>query len=199
MMSVGDGLTGDHNRDEDAFFKTTWPLLGELGYLGFLIPAEYGGQNFSASEYTVAIETIAEYDPMAAYSINEHSTIGSLGLVKFGTQAQKKKYLPLLASGKLVAAFGLSEPEHGSDVTSITTSAVKKGNKYVLSGKKIHLSLAAKADLYTVVASVRDGGGVKNTMFLVERTGNGLRLGTENTSPAGYITSGSRLHHSGRM
>ena len=102
---------------------------------GFLIPAEYGGQNFSASEYTVAIETIAEYDPMAAYSINEHSTIGSLGLVKFGTEAQKKKYLPLLASGKLVAAFGLSEPEHGSDVTSITTSAVKKGNKYVLSGK----------------------------------------------------------------
>ena len=82
-------------------------------------------KNFSASEYTVAIETIAEYDPMAAYSINEHSTIGSLGLVNFGTEA-KRKNTSIAASGKLVAAFGLSEPEHGSDVDLITTSAVKK-------------------------------------------------------------------------
>lgn len=181
----------DHGRDEDKFFKNTWPLLGELNFLGFLIAKENGGRGFSALEYVIALETIAEIDPMAAYVINEHSTIGGLGVTTSGSKSQKEKYLNKLANGKMLAAFGLTEPEHGSDVTSVSTKAVQVGDKYIIDGKKIHISLAARADLYTVVAGVSVNSKVQNTAFLIERTNKGLRIGDENTSPPGYLIPGA--------
>ena len=93
----------NHGRDVAMFWEKTWPILGELGFLGFLISKENGGRGYSAQEYVVALETIAELDPMAAYVINEHSTIGGLGVSTTGSQLQKDKYLDKLATGKMVA------------------------------------------------------------------------------------------------
>lgn len=180
-----------HGRDEETFFKTTWPLLGELGFLGFLISKENGGRGYTAQEYVIALETIAELDPMAAYVINEHSTIGGLGVSTSGSQRSKDNYLDKLAIGKMLAGFGLTEPGHGSDVTSLKTTAVKVGDKYVIDGKKIHISLAANADLFTVVAAVEEGSKRLSTAFLVERTNKGLRIGEENSSPPGYLIPGA--------
>jgi len=190
-MSGVNELTGGHKRNRDVFFKKTWSLLGDLGFPGFLMPEEYGGRDLSASEYAMAMETIAEFDPMAAYTINEHCSIGSLCIVKFGSEAQKKKYLPSLASGKIIGAFGLTEPDHGSDVTLISTKAEKDGDGYVLNGKKIHLSLAANADLYTITTSVTVNEKAQGTMFILERNNKGLKNGLEDTSPAGYIIPGA--------
>ena len=181
----------DHGRDEEEFFKTTWPILGELGFLGFLISKENGGRGYSAQEYVIALETIAELDPMAAYVINEHSTIGGLGISTSGSQGSKDKYLDKLATGKMLAGFGLTEPNHGSDVTSLNTTAVKVGDKYIIDGKKIHISLAANADLFTVVAAVEQDSKRLSTAFLIEKTNKGLRLGEENSSPPGYLIPGA--------
>ena len=190
-MSDNKDLTGGHKRNREAFFNNTWPLLGNLGFPGSLMPEANGGKDLSATEYATAMETIAEFDPMAAYSINEHCSIGSLCIVKFGSEDQKKKYLPDMAKGKIIGAFGLTEPEHGSDVTSISTKAQKDGDGYVLNGKKIHLSLAADADLYTVTTSVMLNEKPQGTMFLVERSNKGLKVGSEDTSPDGYIIPGA--------
>ena len=181
----------DHGRDEEEFFKTTWHILGELGFLGFLISKENGGRGYSAQEYVIALETIAELDPMAAYVINEHSTIGGLGISTSGSQGSKDKYLDKLATGKMLAGFGLTEPNHGSDVTSLNTTAVKVGDKYIIDGKKIHISLAANADLFTVVAAVEQDSKRLSTAFLIEKTNKGLRLGEENSSPPGYLIPGA--------
>jgi len=174
-----------------SFFKTTWPILGELGFLGFLISKENGGRGYSAQEYVIALETIAELDPMAAYVINEHSTIGGLGISTSGSQGSKDKYLDKLATGKMLAGFGLTEPNHGSDVSSLNTTAVKVGDKYIIDGKKIHISLAANADLFTVVAAVKQDSKRLSTAFLIEKSNKGLRLGEENSSPPGYLIPGA--------
>ena len=181
------GFACEHGRDEGKFFQMTWPILGELGFLGFLISKEMGGRGFSALEYVIALETIAGLDPMAAYVINEHSTIGGLGVSTSGSKSQKDKYLDKLATGKMLAAFGLTEPEHGSDVTSLSTTAVKVGDKYIIDGKKIHISLAARADLFTVIAGVSENSKKLSTAFLIEKTNKGLRIGEESTSPSGYL------------
>ena len=180
-----------HGRDVEKFWKTTWHLLGELGFLGFLISKENGGRGFSAVEYVIALETIAELDPMAAYVINEHSTIGGLGVSTTGSQLQKDQYLDKLATGKMLAGFGLTEPGHGSDVTSLKTIAEKAGDKYVINGKKIHISLAAQADIFTVVAGVDVDGKFLNTAFLIEKANPGLRMGEEDSSPHGYLIPGA--------
>jgi len=145
----------------------------------------------NAVEYVVALETIPELDPMAAYVVNEHSTIGGLGVSTNGSRSQRDAYLHNLATGEMLAAFGLTEPGHGSDVTSLKTTAVKKGDKNILEGKKIHISLAAHADLFTVVAAVADGTERLSTAFLIERENKGLRLGEENSSPPGYLIPGA--------
>tara|TARA_Y100000588_G_C14264450_1_gene929134 strand:- start:606 stop:1751 length:1146 start_codon:yes stop_codon:yes gene_type:complete len=181
----------NHGRDVAVFWEKTWPMLGELGFLGFLISKENGGRGYSAQEYVIALETIAGLDPMAAYVINEHSTIGGLGVSTTGSQLQKDKYLDKLATGKILAGFGLTEPGHGSDVTSLKTTAVKDGGNYLINGKKIHISLAEQADIFTVVAGVPTDEKNLNTAFLIEKANPGLRMGEENSSPEGYLIPGA--------
>ena len=190
-ISSNGNFPDDHGRDVETFWKTTWPLLKDLGFLGFLISKENGGWGLSAVEYVIALETIAKMDPMAAYVINEHSTIGGLGVSTNGSQSQKDQYLDKLATGEMLAGFGLTEPGHGSDVTSLTTTALKVDEKYIINGKKIHISLAAQADIFTVVAGVKVDGKLLNTAFLIEKANPGLRMGKENSSPPGYLIPGA--------
>lgn len=183
-----DGVPADHGRDVDRFYAETVPALAERGLFGLLIPQAYGGRGYTVEQYVEAIEEIAAHDMMSAYSVNEHSTIGTLGLVQHGSEQQKSELLPGLASGDVLAAFCLTEPASGSDITSLGTQAEQRDGGYVLTGKKIHISLAHHARLFTVLAQVKGPeGSAPKAAFLVSRNTPGLSNGPENSSPPGYL------------
>lgn len=187
-LSSDGGVPRDHGRDVEKFFSTTVPALGARGLFGLLMPKEYGGSAHSVSEYVVALETIGEFDMMAAYSINEHSTIGSLPLVQYGSAEQRAELLPQMASGSMLAAFCLTEPASGSDVRTLATTAEPEQDGFVLNGKKIHISLAHHAGMFTVLAEVPSLEGKRQkTAFLLPAHQQGVSLGPENSSPPGYL------------
>lgn len=187
-LHEGSGVPRDHGRDIETFYAKTVPALAERGLFGLLIPKEYGGRGLSVTEYIAAMESIGAYDLMAAYTINEHSTIGSLPLISHGTEEQKRYWLPRLAEGSVLAAFCLTEPKSGSDVTSLATKAEPVSGGYRINGKKIHISLAHHAGLFTVLTELADTGGAqRKTAFLMSRETEGLSNGPENSSPPGYL------------
>ncbi len=128
--------------------------LADLGVFGMSIPEEYGGYGFSASAYCRATEEIGRTDAALGILIGGHQSIGLKGLLLFGTEAQKKRWLPKLASGEMIAAFALTEPEAGSDAASIKTTAVfdEKTNEFVLNGTKHWISNGGFAEFFTVFA-----------------------------------------------
>lgn len=128
--------------------------MKEMGLFGLSIPEAYGGIGLSASAYARVMQEVAALDPSLAVTIGAHQSIGCKGIVLFGTEEQKKKYLPRLATGEIVAAFALTEPGAGSDAASITTRAELSddGETYVLNGSKIWITNGGFADLFTVFA-----------------------------------------------
>ncbi|HEY1958343.1 MAG TPA: acyl-CoA dehydrogenase family protein [Polyangiaceae bacterium] len=147
--------------------------IKELGLCGLLVPQERGGIGLSASAYARVMEEIGGLDGSLAVTLGAHQSIGYKGLLLFGTDAQKEKYLPRLASGEMMAAFALTEPSAGSDAAAIRTHAeLQPDGAYKLSGSKIWITNGGFADLFTVFArtSPRDEGvKPKITAFLVER------------------------------
>src|SRR5690606_18656532 len=143
--------------------------LRELGLFGLIIPEEYGGIGFSNAAYSRALQQTSRFDASTSLTIGAHSSIGMKGLLLFGTDEQKKRYLPRLASGELIAAFCLTEPGSGSDAASIKTSAVKSADgSWTLTGEKIWITNGAFAGLFTVFARTGTESG-KLTAFIVER------------------------------
>jgi alkylation response protein AidB-like acyl-CoA dehydrogenase len=138
---------------------------GELDLLRVDIPEEYGGLGLDKVSSAFVGEKIGIF-PSFAGSLGAHTTIGTLPLVYFGTDAQKEKYLPRLASGEMIAAFCLTEPGSGSDALAARTRAVRDGDHYVLNGQKMWITNGGFADLFTIFAKV---DGEKFTAFLVER------------------------------
>lgn len=188
LLSGDGGVPADHGRDVDRFYAETVPALAKRGLFGLLIPEAYGGHGYTVEQYVAAIEEIAAHDMMAAYSINEHSTIGTLGLVQYGSEQQKAALLPALAAGEVLAAFCLTEPASGSDITTLGTHATPCEGGYLLNGKKIHISLAHHARLFTVLAQVTGSEGpARKAAFLISRDNPGLSNGPENSSPPGYL------------
>jgi alkylation response protein AidB-like acyl-CoA dehydrogenase len=161
-------------------FQVTRDLLkkaGDLGLSGVEIPEEYGGLEMDKVTAAVIADHIAKYAGFAT-TWGGHSGIGTLPLVYFGTDAQKKKYLPKLASGETVGAYALSEASSGSDAMNCRARAVLSadGKHYVLNGEKMWITNAGFADLFTVFAKI---DGEKFSAFLVERTFPGLSIGAE--------------------
>ncbi len=151
--------------------------LRDLGLFGLIIPEEYGGIELSNSAYSRVLQQSSRYDSSATLTIGAHSSIGMKGLLLFGTEAQKKKYLPRLASGELIAAYCLTEPGSGSDAASIRTNAVKNPDgSWVLNGEKIWITNGGIADFYTVFARTEGEAG-KLSAFLVERDLPGVSTG----------------------
>ena len=130
--------------------------MGELGVLGMTIPEEYGGSGFSSAAYCRMTETIAPLDASASIVVGAHQSIGLKPLLLFGSDEQKKKWLPSLANGKMVAAFCLTEPEAGSDAGSLRTTAVydPATNTYVLNGTKQWISNGGFARFFSVFARI---------------------------------------------
>lgn len=157
--------------------------LHELGVMGLSIPEAYGGFGASAKVYNRIFAEIGGIDPALCVYFGAHQSIGCKGIVLFGSEAQKQKYLPRCASGELVAGFCLTEPGSGSDAQAMKTSAVLSddGTHYLLSGTKIWISNAGYADLFTVFAKVAvdvDGKTKERvTAFIVDAHAPGVSLG----------------------
>ncbi|HEY3697537.1 acyl-CoA dehydrogenase family protein [Phenylobacterium sp.] len=150
-----------------------------LGLFGLTIPEEYGGLDLSSEDECLAIIEMGRVSPAFRSAFGTNVGIGSQGLVMFGTEAQKQKYLPGVASGEIVTSFCLTEPEAGSDSGSVQTRATRDGDHYVLNGTKRYITNAARAGLYTVMARTdpekKGGSGV--SAILVERNTPGITIG----------------------
>src|SRR3954464_3293250 len=157
--------------------------LHELGVMGLSIPEEYGGFGASAKVYNRVFAEIGGIDPALCVYFGAHQSIGCKGITLFGSDEQRRKYLPRCASGELVAGFCLTEPGSGSDAQAMKTSAVLSddGSHYLLSGTKIWISNAGYADLFTVFAKVAiDVDGKRKervTAFIVDAHAPGVTLG----------------------
>ncbi len=152
--------------------------LGEMGLMGIPYPKEYGGAGMDVLSYAIAVEELARVDGGAGVILSAHVSLGSWPIFAFGTEEQKKKYLVPLAKGEKIGAFGLTEPNAGSDAGGTETTAVLKGDHYVLNGGKIFITNAPKADTYVVFAVTTPDIGTRGiSAFIVEKGWKGFYFG----------------------
>ena len=152
--------------------------LGEMGLMGIPFPAEYGGAGLDALSYAIAVEELARVDGGAGVILSAHVSLGSWPIFAYGTEEQKRKYLVPLAKGEKIGAFGLTEPNAGSDAGGTETTAVLKGDHYVLNGGKIFITNAPKADTYVVFAITTPDIGTRGiSAFIVEKGWKGFYFG----------------------
>jgi len=126
--------------------------MGELGFLGMMVDPKYGGSGLDTISYVIAMEEISKIDASASVVMSVNNSLVCWGIESFGTEEQKQKYLTKLATGESIGAFCLSEPEAGSDATSQKTTAIDKGDYYILNGTKNWITNGATADFYLVIA-----------------------------------------------
>ena len=166
-----------HVDDAEAYPEEGLKILGDQGLMGLYIPEAYGGTDMGTLAFCLAVEEIAWACASSAI-IYLVQYVGGYPIVAAGTDEQKRRYLPRLASGEITAAFSLSEPGAGSDAASLSTRAVRKGDRYILNGVKLWVSNGSKASVITLFATVDRGrgkGGI--TAFLVEPTFPGFNVG----------------------
>ncbi|MCJ2556369.1 MAG: acyl-CoA dehydrogenase [Candidatus Thermoplasmatota archaeon] len=152
--------------------------LGEMGIMGMAVPPEYGGSGADVISYAIAIEELSKIDPSVGVAVSVHNSLGCDPIVKFGTEEQKKKWLPGLASGKKIGCFCLTEPDAGSDAAAIKATARLEGDEYIVNAKKQFISNAAGADLSLVfVMTDREKGYKGISGFLVPTDAPGFSRG----------------------
>jgi alkylation response protein AidB-like acyl-CoA dehydrogenase len=143
--------------------------LGELGFLGIIFPEEYGGAGFGYLEYITIIEEISKVDPSIGLSIAAHNSLCTNHIFVFGNEAQRRKYIPDLASGRKIGAWALTEPTSGSDAGGMLTTAKRDGNYYVLNGSKNFITHGSVGDVTVVMAITDKSKGKKGiSAFIVE-------------------------------
>jgi len=135
--------------------------MAGLGLLGIPWPEELGGAGLDTISFMIAIEELARVDASHSITISAHTTLGTSPIVNFGTDEQKKKYVPLLASGSVLGGFGLTEPGAGSDAGGTRTTAVRKGSHYLLNGTKRFITHAGVGEIFVVTAVTDSGAGTK--------------------------------------
>lgn len=157
--------------DEEEFFPVdTMKKLGELGLLGIYIPEEYGGSGFSYDEYVTALIELGKVCGGLGLSVAAHNSLCTGHIYYHGSEAQKKKYLPKLASGEFIGAWGLTEPNTGSDAMRMKTTAVKDGNEWVINGAKNWITHGLSGDVAVVLVrtgELLDSRGI--TAFIIEK------------------------------
>ncbi len=169
----------------------------ELGLFGLTIPEQYGGIGLDLAGKCAVEEVMGLTHYGFATVIGNHTGISSTGIVALGNEAQKKKYLPRMATGEWVGCFALTEAEAGSDPAALRTTAVKKGDRWVINGEKIYITNAPQAGVFTVMAATDKAKGVKGiSAFIVERGFKGLTVGPNevkmgmrgcNTAPVSFV------------
>lgn len=164
--------------DENQIPERILNLSKEMGLFGLSIPEEYGGLGIGMVGKCALYEEIGQTHNGYTTLIGSHTGIGTVGIVEMGNDQQKKKYLPDMASGERLGAFALTEPDAGSNAANLKTTAVKKGDKYILNGLKHYITNATEADVFTVMAVTDFEKGAKGiTSFIVERDFPGFQVG----------------------
>jgi len=172
-------LPGVIERDEHSKFPAEQvKMMAELGFLGMMVDPKYGGAGLDSVSYVLAMEEIAKIDASAAVIMSVNNSLVCAGIEKYANEAQKQKYLVPLAKGEVIGAFCLSEPEAGSDATSQKTTAIDKGDYYLLNGTKNWITNGGTASIYVVIAQTDIEKGHKGiNAFLVEKGWDGFTVG----------------------
>ena len=152
--------------------------MGDLGLMGIPVSEKYGGAGMDTVAYASAVMELAKVDASLAITMAAHTSLGTVPIVLTGTEEQKQKWVPLLASGKTLGAFGLTEPEAGSDAGSTRTTAVKDGDHYVVNGSKIFITNASEAGVLSFTAQIIEEGIKKGIgAFTIPTDITGLKIG----------------------
>ena len=172
-------LPGVIERDENQIFPHEQiKKMGELGFLGMMVDLKYGGGGMDAISYVLAMEEISKIDASASVVMSVNNSLVCWGLETYGTEAQKEKYLTRLATGEIIGAFCLSEPEAGSDATSQRTTAVDKGDHYIVNGTKNWITNGGNASVYFVIAQTHPEKGHKGiNALIIEKGAAGFVVG----------------------
>ena len=164
--------------DNQIFPIDVFKKLGELGLMGVLIPAEFNGSGFTYTEYVTAIEQLAILDPSIGLSMAAHNSLCSGHILEFGSDEQKKRWLPKLATAEWIGAWGLTEHNTGSDAGGMATTAVKDGDEWVLNGAKNFITHAISGDIAVVIARTGEkGDSHAMTTFVIEKGTPGMTSG----------------------
>ena len=201
-------VAGAAERDEkEQFPREQIRQMAELGFMGMMVPTEHGGAGMDTVSYVLALEEISRADASAGVIMSVNNSLVCWGLEKFGSPSQKEKYLKPLASGKLLGAFCLSEPEAGSDAVNQRTTATRDGNSYVLNGTKNFITNGANADVLLVMAATDKSKGARGvSAFIVDKAFPGViiskkehKLGIRSSDTAQITFDGCRVPEENRI
>ncbi len=152
--------------------------MGDLGFMGIMVDPKYGGSGMDTISYVLVMEELSKIDASASVMVSVNNSLVCYGLEAYGSEAQKEKYLTKLATGEQIGAFCLSEPEAGSDATSQATTAIDKGDHYVINGTKNWITNGGRSDVYLVIAQTdREKGHRGINAFIVEKGMEGFDIG----------------------
>jgi alkylation response protein AidB-like acyl-CoA dehydrogenase len=165
--------------DESQFFpKELFKKAGEFGFMGILVPERLGGSGLGYQEYVTIIEEISKVDPSIGLSVAAHNSLCTDHILSFGNDNQKNKWIPKLASGQHLGAWGLTENNSGSDASGMSSTAVKKGDDWVLNGTKNFITHGISGDIAVAVFRTGEKGTKRNaTAFVIERGTEGFNAG----------------------
>ncbi len=172
-------LPGVIERDENQKFPAEQvKMMGELGFMGMMVDPKYGGSGLDTLSYVLVMEELSKVDASASVIVSVNNSLVCWGLETYGTEDQKNKYLRKLATGEIIGAFCLSEPEAGSDATSQKTTAIDKGDHYLLNGTKNWITNGSSADVYLVMAQTDASKKHKGiNALIVEKGMKGFEVG----------------------
>ena len=172
-------ITDVIQRDKSETFPRHWVTqMADLGFMGMMVSPEYEGSGMDTLSYVLVLEELSKVDAASAVIMSVNNSLVCWGLERYGTEAQKDKYLTELASGRKLGAFCLSEPEAGSDAAQLKTCAVDKGDYYELSGTKNWITNGSSADYYLVIAQTAPSMGHKGiSCFIIEKGWDGFEIG----------------------
>ena len=164
--------------EQERFPEENIPVMAEMGLLGIPFPEEYGGAGLDEVSYAQCVEEVSKVCASTGVTISAHTSLGTWPIYKFGTEEQKKKYLPDLCSGKKLGAFGLTEPDAGTDAAGQKTTFEDKGDYYLVNGSKIFITNAGYADVFIVFGMTDKSQGTKGISCLILEKGmEGFTIG----------------------
>ena len=164
--------------EEEKFPIETVKKLGKLGVMGIPIPVQYGGQGGTNQMYSMAVEELSRVCATTGVIVSAHTSLCMAPILEHGTEEQKQKYLPKLASGEWIGAFGLTEPNAGTDAAMQQTTTVDAGDKWIINGSKIFITNASEASVFIVMAMTDKSKGTKGiSAFIVEKGFKGFSIG----------------------
>ena len=164
--------------DNQTFPKELFHKMGELGLMGVLVPQEYGGSGFGYQEYVTTISKIAAHDGAIGLSVAAHNSLCTGHILQFGDERQKQRWLPKLATGQWIGAWGLTEPNTGSDAGNMKTTAKLEGDSWIINGAKNFITHGNSGDIAVVIARTGEPGDSHGmTAFVVERGTPGFKAG----------------------